>query len=447
MYKISYALAMQHVYKVLVLAECVNSGTGTVCSCKCVYSPLQRGEKMSHDEVQAIIDEADQNGDGKLDYAEFSHMLLNTSEECISAAKQKAGGASSSSHHKWSSSKHKSSHHGSPQRSSFDRQRQREDIRAQLFPQGSSLSNGYHPQDKRALPPDPPLLPARVSGSISPQHSQLPSLATPTTQEPILTTRTGNLQDSLLVATTAEPTPVTGQTEHAPQVENQANTTEQRITSGETSAVQNGGPTKDLSSLPDPLELRANSLTKLPPLKKTPLPPLVPLSVGATGSELPKISTDPPKENLEAIPQDTESKPSEQHASSSPAREQSSEQPASSNEPESGTHVTSTVPPTSTEDSGEQSTQAGDSSTQLSQAEGSSETPPTNPPQKERVDGGRDSDRQTDHLENGRGGEEVKKKETAPPSCVFSPPPKKPKNIQVSYVARKYRLYYSTGLD
>ncbi len=50
----------------------------------------QRGEKMSHDEVQAIIDEADKNGDGKLDYAEFCHMLLNTSEQCVQASRQKA---------------------------------------------------------------------------------------------------------------------------------------------------------------------------------------------------------------------------------------------------------------------------------------------------------------------------------------------------------------------
>ena len=45
---------------------------------------------MTHDEVQAIIDEADKNGDGKLDYAEFCHMLLTTSEQCVQASKQKA---------------------------------------------------------------------------------------------------------------------------------------------------------------------------------------------------------------------------------------------------------------------------------------------------------------------------------------------------------------------
>ena len=45
---------------------------------------------MTHDEVQAIIDEADKNGDGKLDYAEFCHMLLSTSEQCVQASRQKA---------------------------------------------------------------------------------------------------------------------------------------------------------------------------------------------------------------------------------------------------------------------------------------------------------------------------------------------------------------------
>ena len=33
---------------------------------------LQKGEPMTKDEVQAIIDEVDENGDGKLDYKEVS---------------------------------------------------------------------------------------------------------------------------------------------------------------------------------------------------------------------------------------------------------------------------------------------------------------------------------------------------------------------------------------
>ena len=45
---------------------------------------------MTHDEVQSIIDEADYNGDGKLDYAEFCHMLLSTSEDCLRASRTRA---------------------------------------------------------------------------------------------------------------------------------------------------------------------------------------------------------------------------------------------------------------------------------------------------------------------------------------------------------------------
>lgn len=40
---------------------------------------------MSSSEVQAIIAEADLNGDGKLDYSEFCLMLNSTSNECIQA--------------------------------------------------------------------------------------------------------------------------------------------------------------------------------------------------------------------------------------------------------------------------------------------------------------------------------------------------------------------------
>ena len=36
----------------------------------CAMCPLQRGERMSPKEVQQIIDEVDDNKDGKLDYKE-----------------------------------------------------------------------------------------------------------------------------------------------------------------------------------------------------------------------------------------------------------------------------------------------------------------------------------------------------------------------------------------
>ena len=50
----------------------------------------QHGEKMDEEEVQQIIDEADLNGDGKLDYAEFCRMLLNTADACTRRSHQRA---------------------------------------------------------------------------------------------------------------------------------------------------------------------------------------------------------------------------------------------------------------------------------------------------------------------------------------------------------------------
>ena len=44
---------------------------------------------MTINEVQAIIAEADLNGDGKLDYAEFCCMLANTTNQCVQASRQK----------------------------------------------------------------------------------------------------------------------------------------------------------------------------------------------------------------------------------------------------------------------------------------------------------------------------------------------------------------------
>ncbi len=87
---------------------------------------------MTVDEVQAIIAEADLNGDGKLDYAEFCHMLLNTSEECTQAFQNNALQVLKA--------KEKYKRYGSPKqqiaqrRSSFDRrERRREEIRMQLY--------------------------------------------------------------------------------------------------------------------------------------------------------------------------------------------------------------------------------------------------------------------------------------------------------------------------
>eukprot|EP00745_Piridium_sociabile_P039151 TRINITY_DN72694_c0_g3_i3.p1 TRINITY_DN72694_c0_g3~~TRINITY_DN72694_c0_g3_i3.p1 ORF type:complete len:534 (+),score=169.06 TRINITY_DN72694_c0_g3_i3:103-1602(+) len=41
-----------------------------------------RGEKLSRKEVKTMIDEVDENKDGRLDYKEFCHMFMSTTEEC-----------------------------------------------------------------------------------------------------------------------------------------------------------------------------------------------------------------------------------------------------------------------------------------------------------------------------------------------------------------------------
>jgi Ca2+-binding EF-hand superfamily protein len=58
------------------------------------HSELKRvltkyGEKMSDDEVKLLIEEADVNHDGKLDYQEFCQMVMSTSKECQSNALKK----------------------------------------------------------------------------------------------------------------------------------------------------------------------------------------------------------------------------------------------------------------------------------------------------------------------------------------------------------------------
>ena len=98
---------------------------------------------MTHDEVQAIIDEADKNGDGKLDYAEFCHMLLNTSEQCLQATKLKAKTRTPTRHSsssklrseqvKSKEGKHRSSSHRGGGHFAR-RERRREEIRSQLYP-------------------------------------------------------------------------------------------------------------------------------------------------------------------------------------------------------------------------------------------------------------------------------------------------------------------------
>ena len=48
-----------------------------ICVTNLFYLFLKRGEKLTHEEVQAIIDDADYNKDGKLDYAEASTSCVD----------------------------------------------------------------------------------------------------------------------------------------------------------------------------------------------------------------------------------------------------------------------------------------------------------------------------------------------------------------------------------
>ncbi len=372
-----------------------------------VCSLLQRGEKMSHEEVQAIIDEADQNGDGKLDYAEFAHMLLNTSEECVHAAKQKAGQTSkraSISHKKGIPNKHK--HRGSVRKSSYDRQKQREDIRAQLFPQGST--NGYHREERLTSQSPVSLTPSTITQAVSPPHSHLPSLVT---QKPVSTTE--SLSDDTLTSTVTNPQPILESTEltKTPQIE--AQTTKLKA---KPPLVESRPTEEAVSSLPDPLELRANSLTKLPPLKRTPLPPLIPPIVTTPQSNLP---------TQEEQQHEANNARKEENGEEDPSREQGSKKEAASSEKEPAATEPDEQPKfTEPPGNGSESTpRAGNEDSQQKHKEPSDNTATGD---SEGVDG----KRQTDHLQNG--GSEGARSETAPPASVVSSPPKKPKNIQVS---------------
>ncbi|XP_061175415.1 EF-hand calcium-binding domain-containing protein 7-like [Saccostrea echinata] len=47
-----------------------------------------KGEKMSRSEVKKMIDEVDENKDGRLDYGEFCKMIMETTEECKKASRR-----------------------------------------------------------------------------------------------------------------------------------------------------------------------------------------------------------------------------------------------------------------------------------------------------------------------------------------------------------------------
>lgn len=90
---------------------------------------------MSHDEVQAIIDEADQNGDGKLDYTEFCNLLSDTAEECVRTSQLRASRMLEKLERKSQSSQAQRHRSDRPQRRGvFERrEKRREEIRMQLY--------------------------------------------------------------------------------------------------------------------------------------------------------------------------------------------------------------------------------------------------------------------------------------------------------------------------
>lgn len=88
---------------------------------------------MSADEVQAVIAEADLNGDGKLDYAEFCLLLNSTSEECIQVNRQKVSQAEPEQSRSPKS-------HVTRRSSVVRRERRREEIRMQLYSPEPTIS-------------------------------------------------------------------------------------------------------------------------------------------------------------------------------------------------------------------------------------------------------------------------------------------------------------------
>ncbi len=341
---------------------------------------------MSRDEVQAIIDEADENGDGKLDYAEFAHMLLNTSEECVRAAKQKASQtskAASSVRRKSSTSKQR----GSVSRRSFDRQRQREDIRMQLFSQ--SQANAYLREEKSVTESPTPST-ARQSISPPPQ-SHLPPLVAAAITDP------------------ENPQPTVVKTEP-----NQTDTPQPEAPANQEDVESKSKPTEEVvNSLPNPLELKASSLTKLPPLKGAPLPPLLPpIGTITQPNETEDTRSDDAKPSAEekaSLEQPKVSSISGTEPESDQSPNTANATPVNSDKEVSVTNGDKDKPPEDTN---------ADSAKEQSVAAKETE--------------GTDKERQTDHLQNA-GGEETTR-ETVLPVSVVSLPPNKPKNIEVSCI-------------
>ncbi len=223
---------------------------------------------MSADEVQAIIAEADQNGDGRLDYAEFCHMLLNTSEECIQAKitqQQKQQGEPNNSN-KWRGSKPRrsKSSQANQRRADFDRkEKRREEIRMHL----------YSPDGKMTSKPDSTKGSEKVLSGVT-NLNFVPSSESAIRVDPVITSDTvselnpDKKPDSSLMSNIPRGTSIGSEGTAIQDLKS-------RSVNGQKILLDPLGLSREDSS-----ELVAAEETKLPPLKrKGSLPPLLlPLS-------------------------------------------------------------------------------------------------------------------------------------------------------------------------
>ena len=278
---------------------------------------------MSHDEVQAIIDEADQNQDGKLDYAEFCHLLLNTVEECIRASQLRASRLLEETEKKSVTSltsqtsltqRHRS---GRPQRKgTFERrERRREEIRMQLYSsedqlkkESSLLARRYPkvPEGGENLePPDEASLlqqhrvlkPSKPVPEVEKAQSGT-SLGKPDSQSRGVTEGKHNVPEKLVKPANHEEKPRSTAESNSVRKEDSKPA---KLETARTRKSKQGSSRKELG---DPFDIPAAS--KLPPLK-TSLPPPLPSITSQTTTEQ---GTPPEEKGLESanIEQETAQK-------------------------------------------------------------------------------------------------------------------------------------------
>ena len=300
----------------------------------CTHS--QRGEKMTHDEVQAIIEEADENGDGKLDYAEFCHMLINTSEECIKASciksstTRQTGSRTSQTGFKTgqTSSKHRRNrsrpYPAYQQVGGFAQTVRETHSENVLYDNLSRGDSNYHKgrskiTDKGKHEPLPRSIhllehskegqaPTSVSWNGETVEQQAVSNSTPYSFAPLSTTNVGTMETGghqLELVKVPDPDTV-GVNHVQAEVKGQmvvhgmsavngtpgdlnihvSNEVPQVASSKSTPISGRNGDAANLTTklLSDPFDVPSSSVSKLPPLTKTALPPLLP-PIGKGGAK------------------------------------------------------------------------------------------------------------------------------------------------------------------